>query len=224
MIWANLQTFLDAIAVLRKPRVFFSFACVFGSLCLFGSLSSEVLEQEGFPFDEPILWFLRARATERLDRAMLLFSIIGSYRVVVPLVLAVFGWLLWTRRHRAAVFWVAANLGTVVLNSGAKLFFGRPRPTLWESISPETSLSFPSGHAMSSLALGAAVVALLWYTKWRWPAVALTTGFTALVGLSRMYLGVHFPSDILAGWTASLAWVMLLAWALIWRGSGVGSP
>lgn len=69
--------------------------------------------------------------------------------------------------------------------------------------------SFPSGHAMGSATLAAAVVMLLWRTRWRWPALVLGVCFAVWVGASRVYLGVHYPSDILAGWTAALTWTCL---------------
>jgi membrane-associated phospholipid phosphatase len=115
-------------------------------------------------------------------------------------------------RHRGnALFWAVAMGGTGVLNSGAKLFFRRERPELWLSPAPEHTYSFPSGHAMGSMALVAALAVLAWPTRWRWWAIILGGAFTLSVGFSRVYLGVHFPSDVVAGWSASLAWVLGLS-------------
>jgi undecaprenyl-diphosphatase len=83
---------------------------------------------------------------------------------------------------------------------------------------PESTFSFPSGHAMQSMAVGAALVILLWETRWRYVALLLSASFVLAVGLSRIYLGVHYPSDILAGWAASVAWVVGLRSVMMNRG------
>jgi undecaprenyl-diphosphatase len=67
---------------------------------------------------------------------------------------------------------------------------------------------------MASSVLAFTIIALLWKTRWRWPAVTLSTIYFLYIGLSRVYLGVHFPSDVLAGWCISLTWVLLVSKAL----------
>ncbi len=111
------------------------------------------------------------------------------------------------RKYREAVFAAIALGGSALLNIGAKLAFARGRPSLWESIAPETTYSFPSGHAMGSMTLACVLFLLAWHTRWRWPVAALMGSFVVLVGWSRVYLGVHYPSDILAGWAVASAWV-----------------
>jgi membrane-associated phospholipid phosphatase len=98
-----------------------------------------------------------------------------------------------------------------LLNLLAKSAFARVRPDFWVSLLPETTFSFPSGHAMQSMAVVAGLVALTWRGRWRWPVALIGLCVVFLVGLSRIYLGVHYPSDILAGWTAALAWVIGLS-------------
>jgi undecaprenyl-diphosphatase len=118
-----------------------------------------------------------------------------------------------------AAFWVLAVGGTALLNMLAKHVFARVRPDFWVSLLPETTFSFPSGHAMHSMAVVAALVALTWHSRWRWLVALIGVCFVFLVGLSRIYLGVHFPSDILAGWTASLTWVIGLSFLFrdVWQ-------
>ncbi|NJM41275.1 MAG: phosphatase PAP2 family protein [Anaerolineae bacterium] len=177
-------------------------------LYVFGELADEVVEKEVFAFDNPILLWLRGLSTPTLDTLMLAFSALGYLFGVVPLDIGVFLFLLWRRRWGDVVFWVLAIGGAALLNVLAKAAFGRLRPDLWLSIAPETTFSFPSGHAMGSMALVAALAVLLWPTRWRWVSVIFGGLFVFLVGVSRSYLGVHYPSDILAGWAASLAWVL----------------
>lgn len=138
---------------------------------------------------------------------MLLASELGYLWGVVPLAVAVLLGLLALGRVRRATYFALAVGGSAALNLVAKAVFARERPSLWLPLAPEHSYSFPSGHAMGAMSLCAAIVLMLWFTRWRWPALVLGLAFTAWVGASRVYLGVHYPSDILAGWAAALAWV-----------------
>ncbi len=195
----------------HRLRVLTLFIGVLVPLSLFGLLAQELIEDEGFFFDEPILRFAHDLTTPSLDVFMLGISVLGLSYGVVPIDVGTLLLLLLWNRRRDALFFGLSVIGAGVLNQSAKVFFGRPRPKLWPSIAPEQTLSFPSGHAMGSMACVAALIVLLWPTRWRWPALALGGVFVILVGVSRVYLGVHFPSDILAGWGASLGWVIGLS-------------
>lgn len=172
----------------------------------FAELADEIHEQEAIVFDEPLLRFAHGLATPGLDRLFVILSDIGYLHGVVPFDIVLVLLLLWRRHLRAATFAAVALAGSALLNVGTKLVFARDRPSLWESIAPELTYSFPSGHAMGSATLAWVVVLLAWRTRWRWPVVAAAVPFVLLVGLSRIYLGVHFPSDILAGWAAAGVW------------------
>jgi undecaprenyl-diphosphatase len=144
-------------------------------------------------------------------------SRIGYQYGVIPVDVLILAWLVWKRRYRDALFFVLAVVGSLVVNMGAKNHFTRLRPDLWASIAPEMSWSFPSGHAMGSMTLGTALVLLAWPTRARWWVFAMSASFVVLVGMSRVYLGVHYPSDILAGWTAAMAWVLAMHWLVASR-------
>lgn len=180
-------------------------------LYFFGRLAEDVIEHEVFFFDAPILQFMHVHATPTLDAVMVFFAYAGSARVLLPLNVAVLGVLMWRHARVHQVFWLLATGGAALINLMAKNAFMRVRPALWISILPETTFSFPSGHAMQSMAVSLALVILLWGTRWRWLAIVVAIGFVGWVGACRVYLGVHYPSDILAGWTASIAWVAGLA-------------
>jgi undecaprenyl-diphosphatase len=188
-------------------RLLALFGCVLVPLFLFGELAEEVRDKEPMAFDQSILLFMHGIANPTLDRVMLLASTLGSGAWVTPVDVLACAVLLGRRRWIDALFWTLATGGASLLNHLAKHVFARTRPDLWLSLAPETSFSFPSGHAMQSMALAAAAIVMLWPTAARIPALLLGAAFTLLVGLSRIYLGVHFPSDVLAGWSASLAWV-----------------
>lgn len=188
-------------------RIVLLFAGVLLPLAVFAGLAEDVHELEAFFFDDPLLWRLRGWASPGLDGFFVGVSKLGYQWGLIPadtlIVLALVG----LRRWREATFAFVAFVGSALLNIGAKQFFQRERPGLWESIAPESTFSFPSGHAMGSMTLAAVVVALAWRTRWRWPVTAAAAAFVLLVGISRIYLGVHYPSDILAGWCAALGWV-----------------
>jgi membrane-associated phospholipid phosphatase len=180
-------------------------------LVAFGALAEDVWSRGGIAWDVPILRWAHRHATPARDDVMTRVSQIGYLYGVVPAAVVISIVLLAARRRGNAIFFAVAMAGAGTLNTGAKLLFRRTRPDLWPSPSPEHTYSFPSGHAMGSMALAAALAVLAWPTRWRWWAIVLGGAFTLLVGCSRIYLGVHFPSDVVAGWSASLVWVLGLS-------------
>lgn len=184
------------------------FACVFLPLWGFAELADEVHERERFVFDDPLLFWMHARSSPALDRGFMLVSAFGYASGVVLIDIGLVAWLAWRRRWREGLFAFLAITGSALLNLSVKQLFARERPGLWPSIAPEDTFSFPSGHAMGSMTLGLVVILLCWPTRWRWLTVAVVLPLVFLVGASRVYLGVHFPSDILGGWAAACAWVL----------------
>lgn len=172
----------------------------------FGALAHELREGEGFFFDAPLLAAAHALERAGLDRFFVVVAALGYQWGVVPFDAALIAALGWRRCLREGLFAGLAVVGSALLNLGAKPLFARERPSLWQSIAPESNYSFPSGHAMGSMTLACVLVLLCWRTRLRWPVVAAMGAFVGLVGLSRIYLGVHYPSDILAGWAAAIAW------------------
>jgi undecaprenyl-diphosphatase len=189
-------------------RLLLVFAGLWLPLWGFGALVEELREGEGFPFDAPLLQLAHALARQGLDRTFLIVSQLGYGYGVVPLDVVLVAALAWRRRMREGLFSGLALGGSALLNVLAKHVYARQRPDLWLSIAPETTYSFPSGHAMGSMTLGAVAILLAWRTRWRWPVAAVAVAFVLLVGLSRVYLGVHYPSDILAGWAIACAWTV----------------
>jgi membrane-associated phospholipid phosphatase len=187
-------------------RMVLLFICLLLPLWGFAALIGEVHEKEVFPFDAPMLNMLHAIATPTLDHFFILMTRLGYLWGVVPLDVIVLMALFLGRRFRDSLFFGMAVIGSAVLNIVAKNYFARMRPDLWLSITPEITYSFPSAHAMGSTTLGMALILLCWPTRWRWPLTFASVVFVGLVGLSRVYLGVHYPSDVLAGWTAAIAW------------------
>ena len=177
-------------------------------LLVFGALADAVWEREGFAWDAALLQVLHRHANPAFDTAMIRVTALGGPLPMAGVAALTLALLLAWRRRGDALFVALAVGGAATLNVLAKAVFQRSRPSLWPQLIPETDYGFPSGHAMGSLAVVATLLILLWPTRWRWPAMLVGVPFALLVGLSRVYLGVHYPSDILAGWSAALLWVV----------------
>ena len=199
-------------------KVLLAFLGVLAPLWGFGELADEVREARAFPFDAPMLHLAQAMAGDGFDRIFLALTHFGYQWGVLPVDVVLILALALTRRMREGLFAGVSLIGSALLNLGAKQLFARSRPALWESIAPEATYSFPSGHAMGSMTLAMVLVLLAWHTRWRWWVAIPMALFVLLVGLSRIYLGVHYPSDILAGWVAAIAWVVA-TYLLVFRGA-----
>lgn len=162
----------------------------------------------GFPFDVPILLFFHETVNPQLDVFAVTLAKIGSPKTLVPVLLVLNLVLVFSKRWRLSAYLLTAGLGSATINHAAKVFFHRLRPHLWESAYHKTSFAFPSGHAMASFTFAAILIVLAWHTRWRLLAFMFGTAFVLGVAWTRLYLAVHFPSDILAGWLVALAWVV----------------
>lgn len=174
-------------------------------------LADEVLEQEAFFFDESILLWIHQFATPTLDRVMLVITQLGNPIVVVPLSFFGFGVLWWQHRRRIALFFAINCIGGAVLSTGLKVTFSKPRPQLWPQLITETTYSFPSGHALGAMVLYGFSAYLLarFYPKQSRLIYTIATLLIGAIGLSRLYLGVHWPTDVLAGYGVGWLWLSI---------------
>ncbi len=192
------------MALISARRLWLPAALAWG---LFGALATLVLRYGKAPFDDPLLLALHHHATPALDGLAVFFTIVGNTGPMIAAGVLVAGALAWVGRRRAAWLFVAGLGGSMLLTQAIKYTVQRPRPALWASLRPEHTFSFPSGHAMDTAALAAALFfALPRHRRW-W---ALAPLFALAVGGARMYLGVHYPSDVLAGWSSAVGWVLLV--------------
>ncbi|MER8765327.1 MULTISPECIES: phosphatase PAP2 family protein [unclassified Mesorhizobium] len=148
-----------------------------------------------------------------LEGAMRDITSLGSASVLVLITAAMIVYLLLIRRPGAALLMFVAVAGGQLLSSVLKFDIDRPRPDLVSHLADVASLSFPSGHAMLSavtyLTLGSMAARFLPGRTTKIYVLGLAVLTTVVVGISRIYLGVHWPSDVLAGWCAGFAWAML---------------
>jgi len=177
---------------------------------VFGWLSEEVLEGDTQRVDMFVRTSVHQHATPGLTRLMEAFSFLGSVGTITSLCLVILAALLYLRRRRMAALLGITMIGMVVLDEALKLSFHRPRPEAFFGPTP-SSYSFPSGHAFGALCFYGVLAAILAprvrgrIAKWAiWSAAVL---LIAMIGFSRIYLGVHYPSDVVAGYAAGAVWV-----------------
>jgi undecaprenyl-diphosphatase len=195
------------------------FVVAFGGLA-FAELASEVSEGDSASVDQALLLAMRnptdlsdpigPRWVEEAGRD---FTALGGRAVLTLLTVAVAGYLLLLRKSRAALFVVGSILGAAILQSVLKSMFARPRPDLVPHLAFVESPSFPSGHSMLSaaayLTLGALLARMQTSRIVKAYMLLCALALAVIVGVSRVYIGVHWPTDVLAGWAAGAVWAAL---------------
>ncbi len=204
-------------------REFLGWSTVLGASLLafvFILLTREIMEGETHRLDDAILTALRTTGDLSvpigpawLTKVMTDLTALGGVTVLTLLVTLVTVYLVLRRAERTAAFLVVSILGGAALSSLLKIGVGRPRPELVPHLVEVHDLSFPSGHAMLSaivyLTLGAMLSRLETRKRLRFFFLVVALLLTFIIGLSRIFLGVHYPSDVLGGWCAGLAWASL---------------
>ncbi|WP_109465187.1 phosphatase PAP2 family protein [Albibacillus kandeliae] len=190
-----------------------------GALWAFVGLAAEMLEGDLHEFDERILLSLRTAGDlsnpiggPQVEVAMRDLTALGGITVLTLLTLAVLAFLILRGQRASALFLAIAIVGGQVLSHLMKFSFARPRPELVPHIVEVSSASFPSGHSMMSAVTYLTLAVMLARTERRIRIrvfyIVVAAILTMLVGLSRVYLGVHWPSDVLGGWSLGAAWAL----------------
>jgi undecaprenyl-diphosphatase len=186
----------------------------------FVKIADEIREGETQKSDERILRALRNPSDLAdpvgppwMKEAGRDLTALGGVIVLVLVTTAVVGFLVLARKYHAVLLLLGATLGGLLINTLLKNLYERPRPHVVPHLSYVDTASFPSGHSMLSavvyLTLGALLARLVERRRLKVYCVAVALLLTFLVGLSRVYMGVHYPTDVLAGWAAGLAWAVL---------------
>jgi undecaprenyl-diphosphatase len=189
---------------------------------LFGfvSLAGEVTEGDTQAFDTRILRALRDPSDLSkpigpawIEGPLLDLTAIGGPTVLGLVVVIVIGFLVLQTRYRTAIVVATASIGGETLDSVMKHFFNRPRPTVVPHMRIAYSTSFPSGHAMESAIVYLTLAAVLMRASDRRLTkayiLAIAVLLTILVGISRVFLGVHYPTDVLGGWIVGFLWASI---------------
>ncbi|HEX6038475.1 phosphatase PAP2 family protein [Longimicrobium sp.] len=212
LIGRNVRGFHAAVGIFLVAGL----ALVTLAAAVFALIASAVVRGQTQAFDDAILRFMGSHGAAWLDNVALEVTALGA-RVVVYMVVLVASAFLWQSRHHysAALLWVAV-LGSGLINTVLKVSFNRPRPDVFPWRTQHVGLaSFPSGHAMTSIVvygtLAFLIARLAPTPRLKRLTWALAILVILLVGLSRLYLGVHYPSDVLAGFVIGGAWAITCA-------------
>lgn len=207
-----------------EPRLLASLTLLAGLFLLFATIADTVFDQESHAFDRAILLALRSPDDPGLTvgPGWLAGSIrditsLGGFTVITLVTVLSVLYLLAARKVRnAVIISLAISLGALA-ESGLKLMFSRARPDVVPHLVDVQTMSFPSGHAMMSAITYLTLGAMLARAQPTWQLRAFTFGaglfLTLLIGVSRVFLGVHWPTDIIAGWTVGGAWA-LAVWTI----------
>ena len=188
------------------------------ALLAFASIADEMAEGDTGGFDRAILLAMRTAdpadpvGPHWFEASVAEVTALGGFGVLALVTLFAVGFLAVTRKYADATVLLAAVLGATALSELLKLGFARPRPDLVAHIVETTSMSFPSGHATLSAATYLTIGALVAHAQDRRAVKtyvhAAAILLTLMIGASRVYLGVHWPTDVLAGWCLGAAWAI----------------
>lgn len=202
------------------------------ALLAFSEIADEVDEGEARSFDESVLLALRTSdpadpvGPRWIEASVVDISALGGFAVLALVTLLAVGYLLVLRRWGGALLLLAATIGGTAISEGLKVGFNRPRPDLVAHIVETTSMSFPSGHAMLSavtyLTLGALIARTQERRRLRSYVLGAAILLTLMIGVSRIYLGVHWPTDVLAGWCLGAAWALMCWTVATWLSQRAG--
>jgi membrane-associated phospholipid phosphatase len=173
-------------------------------------LCTEVWEREAFSLDRSLLLWIHQFANPQLDGVMLFITALGDPCVVITVFISTIAWLGMKRRYTDGIRFIIVSVGGASINYVMKLFFAKPRPELWARLISETSFSFPSGHAVGSMVVYGFIAYILVreLPSYQRYIYAVASVLIIAIGFSRLYLGVHYPTDIIAGYGVGILWLI----------------
>lgn len=204
------QTFLTLLKKYKTTQLAIALILFWVPVIIFAKLAGEIVERQPIGGDIAILHWIHSLSTPLLDKVFLFFTTMGSVEYVLPLAILILGYLLYKKQRLNFLIFLFGVGGAAVSNVILKYIFHRTRPSFWHSAITETGYSFPSGHAMMSSALVLCLIVILWNTRWRVVSIILGSFIVIMIGTSRLYLGVHYPTDVIAGWCVSFVWVAIV--------------
>jgi undecaprenyl-diphosphatase len=209
---SRVRTAARTVANRLGPRLSLGLLAALIVVVLFGALASEVREGDTQAFDDTIRVDVNGVASPAATKVLIATTQLGSPVVLLPLTLVFSLVFLHLRRIRAAILLTVTMLGVTLLTWLLKIFFRRPRPVPFFGITTPSSYSFPSGHSFASFCFYGALAALV-TARLRSPVLRGVVWAAAIiiiiaVGFSRLYLGVHYPSDVIGGYATGFVWVL----------------
>lgn len=222
--------------IVGEARLLAAIALVSGLILAFLHIADEMIEGEMEAFDQAILMLFRdpTNVDQIIGPAWMHemvrdITALGSFSLLGLIVLAVCGYLVLARMRAEALLVAISVVGGTIISTLLKMGYDRPRPDL-TAMSTQFTASFPSGHAMLSavtfLTLGTLLARLAPTRSLQIFSIAVAVFLTLIVGMSRVYMGVHYPSDVLAGWCLGAAWALLCGTAatVLQRDGSIAAP
>lgn len=195
-------------------KMLVAFVALTAAILVFVAIANRVLQQSTPHIDTVVLGVVRDGSNKFLDAIMPVITHAGGVVGVMALTVMLVGVFWYKREYRRAAIIALSTFGVMALSIILKAVFMRDRPDALLWLIHETGYSFPSAHAMMSAALGVSIVAALWNSRWRWWAVGAATIYIVAIGFSRLYLSVHYPTDIVAGWCVGIVWAITVVLVL----------
>ncbi|GAA4337809.1 phosphatase PAP2 family protein [Flaviaesturariibacter amylovorans] len=208
----KVRRFWASLALLSVEMVLLA-AVFLVSLTVFGYMVRRVFVLQNNDFDQQVFDYLGGWVTPGLNRFMQAVTFLGTHRFLIPANLSLIAWFLFVRPHKWYSIKVPAiALSSLLLMSLLKNLFGRSRP-LDPLLEPARGLSFPSGHALMSMTFYGLLIYITYHSvknpRLRWPIIAFLGLLILTISFSRIYLRVHYTSDVLAGLALGALWVVL---------------
>jgi undecaprenyl-diphosphatase len=219
--WQRILSHLSSL-IKRKPWLpaFVGFGFSALATTLFVEIAEATLWQREMDLlDNVVIWLVRYFASPKVDEQMIFITNLGYGWVLLVLLAPICGWQVYRRQWTALISLLLCLTGSAALNFLLKHLFMRARPELFRVVDA-AGYSFPSGHAMVSLCFYGMLAYLLSRHLrqyiWRLIIYGMATILVTAIGLSRIYLGVHYPTDVLAGYTAGMTWLVICISLHIW--------
>jgi undecaprenyl-diphosphatase len=207
-----------AAVALLSVEMFLIVALFLVSLLSFAYLIRRVIVLQNTGFDEEVFAFLRSYVSEANNNFMMTVTFLGTHNFLIPANLSLIAYFLFIRKHR----WYSIKVPAIALSSlglmfGLKHFFGRPRPDV-PLLFEADGLSFPSGHALFSITFYGLLVYIIYKgvknNLAKWSLIIFLVVLMLIIGFSRVYLRVHYATDVIAGFCVGFMWLAFAIWLL----------
>ena len=195
---------------MNKTKIL-SFLKIF-CLVIFSVLAIEInYFHREFLWDKLILLYIHNYSNSWLNKLAPILTNFGGLKLILFFSFFISLFLFIKKQKRLLTYLITSIFTSAIVNFIIKIFFQRPRPNLWESFYTQPSdFSFPSGHAMGSISLALTLLIIFWGSRWTLLLTILALFYILTIAWTRLYLGVHYPSDILGGWLLGIFWTTLI--------------
>ena len=216
-IKTGIKKFFAALALL-SVEILVAIAVFLLALIAFIQVARMVFLQDKKTIDARAFDFLSGFVNDFNSEVMQFFTFLGTHHFLIPANFVLIAYFLFIRKHRwYSIKIPVVSLSSVLLMYVLKFIFNRPRPLI-PLLKEAKGLSFPSGHALNSMAFYGLLIYLVYrnvkHVVWRWVLIILLSLLILMIGISRVYLRVHYVSDVVAGYCVGVMWLIILIWVL----------